>query len=122
LQFKADTSCLYCYIQENCSCHLRFALQIDPRQKTNVLLYHSKRKDHVTMASSLAAYSIVITSYTMLANECGSIVTSKGSSELIDLASDEESGMSTCITAVSVHSHPLVQRADMSCRASHAAS
>jgi hypothetical protein len=56
----------------------------------NVLLYHSKRKDHITTANSLAAYSVVITSYTMLANECGSIVTSKGSSELIDLASDDE--------------------------------
>jgi SNF2-related domain len=65
-------------------------VQVDSKQRMNVLLYHSKRKDHVTSATSLAAYSVVITSYTMLANECGSIVTKKGEAECIDLASDDE--------------------------------
>ena len=58
----------------------------------NVLLYHGKRKENVTKAAALSAYSVVITSYTMLANECGSIVKRKGDGELIDLASDDEDG------------------------------
>jgi hypothetical protein len=56
----------------------------------NVLLYHGKRREHVTSTSALAAFSVVITSYTVLANECGSIVVKKGDFELIDLASGDE--------------------------------
>lgn len=67
-------------------------LQIDRKRHMNVLLYHGKQRDTVTSPSTLAAYSVVITSYTMLANECGSISTQKGSAELIDLASDDECG------------------------------
>lgn len=68
-------------------------VQIDARQRMNVLLYHGKRKEHVSTAVSLAAYSVVVTSYTMLANECGSTsVTKKGAVECLDLASDDELG------------------------------
>ena len=62
----------------------------------NVLLYHGKRKEHVTSAAAMAAYSVAITSYTMLANECGSIATRKGDGELIDLASDDEAPGARC--------------------------
>jgi len=44
----------------------------------------------VTSCSGIAVYSVVITSYTMLANECGCVGKIKGNTELIDLASDDE--------------------------------
>lgn len=62
-------------------------------QNINVLLYHGKAKDSVASARSLAAYSVVITSYTVVANECTTVVTkvAKGTSDApIDLASDDE--------------------------------
>jgi hypothetical protein len=65
-------------------------MQVDQSQNVNSLLYHGKHKDHVTSTSTLAAYSVVITSYTMLANECGCISTMKGNSELVDLLSDDD--------------------------------
>lgn len=68
-------------------------LQVHASQNINVLLYHGKAKDSVASARSLAAYSVVITSYTVVANECTTVVTkvAKGTSDApIDLASDDE--------------------------------
>ena len=66
---------------------------MDASQQINVLLYHGKNKDLITSPQRLAAYSVVITSYTLVANDCRSIVTklAKGDVEHpIDLLSDEE--------------------------------
>lgn len=65
-------------------------MQVDPSQHFNTCIYHGKGRDSVSSPSSLAAFSVVITSYTMVANECGTVGTMQGNSELIDLASDDE--------------------------------
>lgn len=65
-------------------------VQVHPSQNFNTLVYHGKSRDSVTSCSGLSSFSVVITSYTMLANECGSVGTIKGKTELIDLASDDE--------------------------------
>ena len=66
------------------------AMQVSSKQHMNVLVYHGKRKDMITSAASLASYSVVITSFNMLGNECGSVSSTKGGGELVDLASDDE--------------------------------
>lgn len=65
-------------------------VQVSSKQRMNVLLYHGKKKDMITSAAALSSYSVVVTSYTMLANECGSVSNIKAGGELVDLASDEE--------------------------------
>lgn len=65
-------------------------MQVHASQHFNTCLYHGKGRDSISSPSSLAAHSVVITSYTMVANECGTIGTMQGNSELIDLASDDD--------------------------------
>lgn len=65
-------------------------MQVHASQNFNTCLYHGKGRDSISSPSSLAAHSVVITSYTMVANECGTVGTIQGNSELIDLASDDE--------------------------------
>jgi hypothetical protein len=65
-------------------------LQVHASRHFNTCLYHGKGRDSVSSPSGLAAHSVVITSYTMVANECSSIGALHSNSELVDLASDDE--------------------------------
>lgn len=92
---RGDTARAFCERERSaCACaeftDLAAGSQVHPSQRFITLVYHGKERDRATSCSSLCVYSVVITSYTMLANECGIVSTIKGKNEFIDLASDDE--------------------------------